>query len=82
VLSPSTERFDRGDKIALYARAGVSHAWLVNPLQHTLEVLRLSSQHPREWLSSGVFRDDAKVRAEPFDAFELELGVLWQDVRL
>jgi Uma2 family endonuclease len=82
VLSPSTERFDRGDKIALYARAGVGHAWLVNPLQHTLEILRLSAEHPREWLSVGVFRDDAKVRAEPFQAFELELGVLWQDVQL
>ena len=26
--------------------------------------------------------DDAKVRAEPFEAFELDLAVLWQDVRL
>jgi Uma2 family endonuclease len=82
VLSPSTERVDRGDKIRLYARAGVGHAWLVNPLQRTLEVLRLSSVTPAEWLTLGVFRDDARVRAEPFEAFDLELAVLWQDVRL
>jgi Uma2 family endonuclease len=82
VLSPSTERVDRGDKVRLYARAGVGHAWLVNPLQRTLEVLRLSSDKPGEWLTLGVFRDEAKVRAEPFEAFELELAVLWQDVRL
>ena len=82
VLSPSTERFDRGNKIALYARAGVAHAWLVNPLQHTLEVLRLSVETPKQWLTVDVFRDDAKVRAEPFDAVELDLAILWQDVRL
>jgi Uma2 family endonuclease len=82
VLSPSTERFDRGDKIALYARAGVANIWLVNPLQHTLEVLRLSPEKPGQWISLGVFRDDAKVRAEPFEAFELDLAILWQDVQL
>ena len=82
VLSPSTERYDRGDKVPLYARAGTAHAWLVNPLQRTLEVLRLSSETPRQWLTLGVFRDDAKVRAEPFEAFELDLAVLWQDVEL
>jgi len=82
VLSPSTERFDRGDKMKLYAQAGVANAWLVNPLLRTLEVVRLSSGTPDQWISVGVFRDDAKVRVEPFEAFELELGVLWQDVRL
>jgi Uma2 family endonuclease len=82
VLSPSTERFDRGNKIALYARAGVRHVWLVNPLQRTLEVLRLSPERPQEWLTVGVFREDARVRAEPFEAFELELDVLWRDVQL
>jgi len=82
VLSPSTERRDRGDKVRLYARAGVSSAWLVNPLQHTLEVLRLSTDNPEQWTSLAVFTDDAKLRAEPFGAFELELGVLWQHVQL
>jgi hypothetical protein len=27
-----------------------------------------------------IFNDDDRVRAEPFDAIELELAVLWQDV--
>ncbi len=26
--------------------------------------------------------DDARVRAEPFDAIELDLAVLWADVQL
>jgi hypothetical protein len=25
----------------------------------------------------GTWRDDARVRADPFDPFELELGGLW-----
>jgi Uma2 family endonuclease len=82
VLSPSTERFDRGAKIALYAGAGVGHVWLINPLQRTLEVLRLSSENPSQWLSLAVFRDDARIRAEPFQAFELDLSILWRDVQL
>ncbi len=32
VLSPSTERIDRGRKLRIYAEAGVAHAWLVNPV--------------------------------------------------
>jgi Uma2 family endonuclease len=80
VLSPSTERYDRGAKIRLYAMAGVTNAWLVNPLQHTLEVLRLSASTPEVWTSLGVFTNDAKVRAEPFEAVELDLAVLWHGV--
>jgi Uma2 family endonuclease len=82
VLSPSTERFDRSDKLRIYGRSGVQHAWLVNPLLRTLEVVRLSAEAPEQWTTLGVFRDDARVRAAPFEAFELELGILWQDVRL
>src|SRR5262245_9780577 len=43
VLSPSTERIDRAKKLAIYAREGVAHAWLIDPLQQTLEVLQLES---------------------------------------
>src|SRR5262249_15791712 len=30
----------------------------------------------------GVYEESAKVRAEPFDAIELDLGLLWADVDL
>ena len=80
VLSPSTERIDRGAKIALYAAAGVGLAWLVNPLQHTFEVLRLSAETPGQWTSLAVFSGDASIRATPFELFDLELGILWKDV--
>jgi Uma2 family endonuclease len=74
VLSPSTERIDRGRKLRIYAEAGVEHAWLLKPTDRTLEVLRLRDG---TWSIVGVWEDAALVRAEPFEAVELELGRLW-----
>ena len=37
VLSPSTARIDRTDKLAIYAEFGVGHAWYVDPIAKTLE---------------------------------------------
>jgi Uma2 family endonuclease len=79
VLSRSTSRSDRSEKLPIYAREGVGHAWLVDPLDRMLEMLRLENGR---WSILSVHRDDERVRAEPFDAIELELGVLWADVRL
>jgi Uma2 family endonuclease len=76
VLSPSTERVDRGKKLRAYAAAGVTHAWLVKPSDRTLEVLRLREG---AWTIVAVWEDTAVVRAEPFEAIELELGRLWAD---
>ena len=76
VLSPSTGRIDRGRKLRIYAEAGVAHAWLVNPLERTLEVLRLRDG---AWTIVVVCSDPATVRIEPFEAIELELGRLWAD---
>ena len=74
VVSPSTAALDRADKLPIYGRAGVGHAWLVDPLAQTLEVFK---QDGDCWLLLGTFKSDARVRAEPFDALELDLGALW-----
>ena len=74
VLSKSTEATDRSEKLAIYGRERVGHVWFVDPLVKTLEVLRLDGDTYR---IVGVHRDDAKVRAEPFDAIELDLATLW-----
>jgi Uma2 family endonuclease len=79
VLSASTAKIDRMQKLPIYAEHGVAHAWLVDPVLRTLEVLRLEGGR---WSIAASYEDDARVRAEPFDAIELELGVLWADVVL
>jgi len=74
VLSTSTEFIDRQEKMPIYAREGVQHAWLVNPIQRFLEVYELQSGH---WLRLATYANDAHVRVVPFDAIELELRLLW-----
>jgi Uma2 family endonuclease len=74
ILSPKTAVTDRADKLPIYAAERVPHVWLVDPLVRTLEALRLDGETYR---ISHVWHDDAIIRAEPFDAIELELGALW-----
>lgn len=76
VLSPRTARLDRVKKLAVYLREGVEHAWLIDPLQKTLEVLRRDGSR---WVILSTHSDDDVVRAEPFDAVELSLKLLWVD---
>ncbi len=79
VLSPSTSKYDRTDKLRIYPREAVRWVWLVDPLARTLEILRREDD---SWSLRGTWRDDERVRAEPFDAIELELAALWADVVL
>ena len=74
ILSPSTALLDRARKLPFYARAGVPHVWLVDPLIESVEVYRLHEQH---YLLLGTYGADEKVRIEPFDAVELDLALLW-----
>jgi len=74
VLSPSTQRADRVLKLPFYGRAGVEHAWLIDPVAETLEVFALKSG---VWTVAGSHSGDDVVRAAPFDAIELALSWLW-----
>lgn len=75
VLSPSTKAHDRLRKLPLYALAGVQHVWLVDPGHQALEVFRLEG--PRYQLLA-THAGAERVRAEPFEVFELALGLLWE----
>ncbi len=74
VLSPSTHKLDRAKKLPVYAREGVRHVWLVDPEAFTLEVLRLEGPC---YVLLATHEDSARIRAEPFEAHELELALLW-----
>ncbi len=43
ILSPSTEATDRGRKLQMFARYGVSEYWIVDPVNETIEVHRLEA---------------------------------------
>ena len=78
VLSPSTKTLDRKRKLPQYAVERVRHAWLLDPTAPTLEVMRLEQG---KWQLLATHANDAVVRAEPFDAAELDLLLLWGETR-
>ena len=78
VVSPGTEALDRRRKLPVYAREGVNHAWLINPASRTLEIFRRSGAG---WLLVATHAEDEVARAEPFEAIELDLLLLWGEQR-
>lgn len=76
ILSPGTAKFDRAEKLPLYARHGVAHAWLVDPDLKTMEIFE---NHDGKWLLLAVLENDAPVSQPPFDAITFELNALWAE---
>ena len=74
VLSLSTERMDRVEKMPIYATAGVGHAWLVSPKRRTLEAFQLVDER---WVTIGLYKDNDRARIPPFEALELDPAMLW-----
>ncbi len=76
ILSPSTAKVDRAEKLPIYARHGVKHAWPVDPDLRTLEVFE---NRDGQWLLLTVLENDAAVSQPPFDAISFPLDALWAD---
>jgi Uma2 family endonuclease len=77
VLSDRTEAIDRGKKIMIYRRETVRHVWFAHPHRRTVEIYRLTKG---QYVLAEVITDAARVRAEPFDAIEIDLARLWSRV--
>ena len=73
IISTSTAHLDRGEKLAIYLRERVGQVWLLDPVPGSLEVLRHTADG---YLIVGVHCAPVQIRAEPFDAVELDLGLL------
>jgi Uma2 family endonuclease len=76
VLSATNSDNDVVVKFRAYHRNRVPHYWLLDPEGHTLVVYR--------WTEAGYLavltaKRDETVRAEPFDAVEIRVGVLFGD---
>lgn len=74
ILSPSTEKADRAEKMPLYVDYGVGYLWLVNPLEKTLESFELVEGR---WTLVGIFKDEDKVKIAPFQEITIALSDLW-----
>lgn len=80
VLSKSTEKLDRDEKLPYYAEHRVRHVWLLDPIDKRLEVDALDDDGGR-WRAVRIHQGDTTVRAEPFEAIELDLSALWSRPR-
>jgi Uma2 family endonuclease len=75
ILSPSTARIDRIVKMPIYAKLGVKHLWLIDPLLQTLEAYALQDSN---WSLIATFADDANISIAPFAEHSFSLSVLWE----
>lgn len=75
VLSQSTGKTDRVEKMPIYAGAEVQHLWLADPGLLTLETYRLIDGR---WTLTGSFKDGDAVSADPFAAIQIDLASLWR----
>ncbi len=76
VHSPSNRGYDRVKKALLYREQKIPYLWFVEPDDQTLEVFKLNSDGLYVLLATHT--GDEKIRAEPFDAVEINLGTLWE----
>ena len=75
VLSPSTAKIDRFQKLPIYAEHGVKHCWFVDPIEQTLEVFILAEG---AYKIGPAFTGNAPVTAPPFEAHTFDLSLLWE----
>lgn len=74
ILSPSSVRKDRLQKLRIYQQAGVQHYWLVNPGEKTLECFSLRDG-AYTLVAAGL--DEEVVEHAEFAGLAISLGVLW-----
>jgi Uma2 family endonuclease len=73
VLSPSTAAIDRGGKMALYARYGVPHYWILDARRLTFETYEIREG---EYELTSQFKKDDPVTVRLFPDLEISLAEL------
>jgi Uma2 family endonuclease len=74
VLSTSNAGNDLVKKLRTLHRHGVPHDWIVDPVHRTLTVMRWTADG---YLNAVTASEEDVVRAEPFDAIDLRVAVLF-----
>ncbi|HWP96489.1 MAG TPA: Uma2 family endonuclease [Syntrophomonadaceae bacterium] len=74
VLSPSSGRRDRLQKLRIYQRVEVQHYWLVNPQERTLECFSLRDG-VYALVAAGM--DEAVIEHPSFAGLSIALNALW-----
>lgn len=75
ILSPGTSRRDRGEKLSLYAQAGVREYWIVDPQERQIEILINEGGRFVVAVPTGD-----EYRSSVLPEIRLSLAGLWQEV--
>ncbi|MCQ8105495.1 Uma2 family endonuclease [Methylomonas sp. SURF-2] len=75
ILSPSTAKIDRSEKMPIYAGLGLPFLWLIDPILQTLEAYQLIEGH---WMLLQSLKDSDPVSAPPFASHTFQLSNLWE----
>jgi Uma2 family endonuclease len=76
ILSPSSVKTDRIIKQQLYLSWKINHYWIVDPILKSVEILERAAEN---WVVKGLYSENDKMRAPPFDMVEIDLKSLWWD---
>lgn len=76
IVSPRHENRDTVTKRRIYHQHRIGHYWIVDPVARRLEVYRWHSDGYLQLLTA---ERGERVRAEPFEALEWSVGVLFGD---
>jgi Uma2 family endonuclease len=74
ILSPSTEKIDRGIKRSIYAEAGVKYLWLLDHRSQVLEAFQLDGKN---WTLIATVSTGENVSIIPFDSISFPLSELF-----
>ncbi len=74
IISPSSGHTDRMRKMPIYARAGVRHAWLIDPEQQTIEIRQNTDDG---WRIIDLAIENSVARIPPFEEIEIDLSLIW-----
>ena len=76
VISPTSGRYDRIEKLRGYAAIGVPEYWIIDPERHTLE--RLVLDPPGTYRIADSMAGAVTFAPASFPDLAIELGELWQ----
>ncbi|HEY6723880.1 MAG TPA: Uma2 family endonuclease [Polyangiaceae bacterium] len=76
IVSPSHAKDDTVKKLRLYQRVAIEHYWIVDPRDATLTIMRWT---PDGYVTRARAERGEAIRAEPFDAIEIDVGTLFGD---
>lgn len=71
ILSPSTERHDRGYKRTMYARNGVREYWLVDPAAETVEML---TEAEEGFVTESIFQRERTLLSPLLPGLSIDLN--------